>query len=239
MYWHTSTDVSDNIQQDSRDDPDFLEYHDMRSAERCSQREHKQRQKYYGYRGKYNNPSVVGQKFLSHDPAVTQIRSLWKIASTRWELSTHAQIRIWTRRDWFSNKEDDIWPLDVRHSKSRARREKRAWKRDCDRIKPRYARCDKDWSRELEQHNWTDEVMKDVENVSGDSGGWQCLSAHAWDHQDYQDHLQTGTRELFPFEYCHNLCNTSDIPQQDINDVAVSETSFFGRPGLDVRGIDE
>jgi len=97
-------------------------YADIRSLSRPHTRSQKAKQKYYGYRGV--RPSQVGQPFLSFpDPPHSERR----LPNMRGDdpllaMPDKAKVRVWTKRDMFDSREDNIWPLDRRHHRGRVAR---------------------------------------------------------------------------------------------------------------------
>jgi len=99
---------------------DFNFCKDVRSFTHALNRQRKQSQKYYGYRGV--KPSWVGQTYYDQPtsdfwPQQPQITAIGK-AST-------PMARVWTKRDMYLERDNNIWPLDFRHHVGKRKREKR------------------------------------------------------------------------------------------------------------------
>lgn len=104
---------------------------DFRSSRHTRNREAKQCHKYYQYRGV--DPKWIGQPFmkLSDHPSshVSQSERAWyQWSAPLVAMPQHLKPAIYTKRDMWLDREDDIWPLDRRHHRGKKIREKHCLK---------------------------------------------------------------------------------------------------------------
>lgn len=105
---------------------------DLRSAQREFNRNAKQSNKYYGYRGV--DPNWVGQPYYALCPGgsddISQYDKAWySSCAPLVAMPQRMKQGVYTKHDMYQDRSSDIWPLDRRHHKGKRVREKHAVKR--------------------------------------------------------------------------------------------------------------